>query len=51
MTCDGADVIANKIGLPSDLQVGDWLCMNGMGSYTFGPKSCFNGMESTTRVL
>lgn len=51
MTCDGADVIANNFAMPSTLKVGDWLCFGGMGSYTYGPKSSFNGMESTTRVF
>jgi len=39
------------MGLPNNLNVGDWLCLGGMGSYTFGPKSSFNGMESTTRIF
>lgn len=51
MTCDGADVIAKNTGLPEKLSVGDWLCYSGMGSYTYGPKSGFNGMHSTTRVF
>lgn len=51
MTCDGADVIARNVGFCGDAKVGDWLCFSGMGSYTFGPKSAFNGMESTTRVF
>jgi len=44
-------VIANNFAMPSTLKVGDWLCFGGMGSYTYGPKSSFNGMESTTRVF
>lgn len=51
MTCDGADVISRNTGFSSEVKVGDWLCFSGMGSYTFGPKSSFNGMESTTRVF
>lgn len=51
MTCDGADVIAKNTGFCADVKVGDWLCYSGMGSYTYGPKSAFNGMESTTRVF
>jgi len=50
MTCDGRDIIAQNIALPKDLQVGDWLCLDGMGAYTHGTKSNFNGMESTTKV-
>ena len=33
------------------MNVGDWLCFSGMGSYTYGPKSGFNGMQSTTRTF
>lgn len=51
MTCDGLDVISKNVGLPENLKVGDWLCLSGMGSYTFGPKSGFNGMHSTTRIF
>jgi len=36
MTCDGVDVIVNKMSLPKNLKEGDWLCLNGMGSYTYG---------------
>jgi len=50
MTCDGRDVISNNIKMPNDLQVGDWISMGGMGAYTVGPKSKFNGMKSTTKV-
>lgn len=50
MTCDGADIIAKNMVVPNDLQVGDWLCMQGMGSYTVGPKSTFNGMKSTAKI-
>ncbi|CAK69987.1 unnamed protein product (macronuclear) [Paramecium tetraurelia] len=50
MTCDGHDALAKNITLPSDMQVGDWLCMSGMGSYTIGPKSRFNGMKSTSKI-
>lgn len=51
MTCDGMDVIAKNMGLPENLKVGDWMCFSGMGSYTFGPKSEFNGMKSTSRIF
>jgi len=50
MTCDGRDVIANSVTMPDDMQVGDWISMGGMGSYTFGPRSKFNGMKSTTKI-
>lgn len=51
MTCDGMDVITKNIGVPSSLKVGDWLCVSGMGAYTYGCRSNFNGMRSTERVI
>ena len=51
MTCDGMDVIASSIGVPSTLKVSDWLCISGMGAYTYGCRSNFNGMKSTERVI
>lgn len=51
MTCDGMDVIANSIKVPSSLKVSDWLCISGMGAYTYGCRSNFNGMKSTERVI
>lgn len=50
MTCDGYDIIARNIPLPQGLAVGDWLVMAAMGSYTYGPKSTFNGMHSLDTV-
>lgn len=47
MTCDGMDIITKSINIPIDAQVGDWLCFNGMGAYTHGCRSNFNGMTST----
>jgi len=44
-------VIVKNFAMPSTMKVGDWLCFGGMGSYTIGPKSSFNGMESTTRIF
>lgn len=38
MTCDGRDVIANHLMIPDNMEVGDWMSMGGMGSYTFGPR-------------
>jgi len=51
MTCDGHDVIVKDIRVPQEIEVGDWLVFSGMGSYTFGPKSEFNGMKSTERIV
>jgi len=47
MTCDGLDIIAKAMDVPQEMKVGDWLCFSGMGSYTYGPRSTFNGMNST----
>lgn len=51
MTCDGMDIIAKSINVPSTLRVGDWLCVSGMGAYTYGCRSNFNGMKSTERII
>jgi len=51
MTCDGHDVIAKSIALPQHINVGDWLIIGGMGAYTVGPKSGFNGMEATKKII
>jgi diaminopimelate decarboxylase len=51
MTCDGMDVITKNMEVPSKLKVGDWLCLSGMGAYTYGCRSNFNGMKSTERVI
>lgn len=51
MTCDGHDVIVNTIRIPQEIQVGDWLVFSGMGAYTYGPRSEFNGMKSTERIV
>lgn len=37
--------------VPEDMNVGDWIVVGGMGAYTYGPKSGFNGMNSLTRVF
>lgn len=49
MTCDGRDIIATDFVIP-EMEVGDWMVFGGMGAYTVGPKSGFNGMEATTKV-
>jgi len=50
MTCDGLDIIAKSMSVPKEMKVGDWLCFSGMGSYTYGPRSTFNGMYSTETI-
>jgi ornithine decarboxylase len=47
MTCDGMDVITQNLHVPSEMKVGDWLIFGGMGAYTYGARSDFNGMKST----
>ncbi len=51
MTCDGMDIITKNISTPVDLKVSDWLCISGMGAYTYGCRSNFNGMKSTEKIL
>jgi len=51
MTCDGMDVITKSMDVPTNLKVSDWLCISGMGAYTYGCRSNFNGMKSTERVI
>ena len=46
MTCDGIDVIAKNAFVPVEMNVGDWLCVSGMGAYTYGSRTEFNGMKS-----
>ena len=47
MTCDGLDIISKNLVNPVDAKVGDWFCFGGMGAYTHGSKSTFNGMTTT----
>lgn len=51
MTCDGIDVITKKMAVPVSMKMGDWLCISGMGAYTCGSKSNFNGMKCTETVF
>jgi diaminopimelate decarboxylase len=32
------------------MKVGDWLCFSGMGSYTYGSRTTFNGMNSAETI-
>lgn len=50
MTCDGMDIITKNLGVPIDVKVGDWFCFSGMGAYTHGCKSNFNGMYTTETI-
>ena len=51
MTCDGLDIISNNFFVPEELDVGDWLCFSGMGAYTYGPRTTFNGMRSVSKII
>lgn len=51
MTCDGMDIIAKNLPIPVDMKVGDWLCFSGMGAYTHGCRSNFNGMTTTDQII
>ena len=51
MTCDGLDIISSNLAVPSEMKVGDWLCFSGMGAYTHGCRSNFNGMRSTEHIV
>lgn len=51
MTCDGMDIITKNINTPVEMKVGDWLCISGMGAYTYGCRSSFNGMQSTEKII
>lgn len=50
MTCDGRDILSEKFTLPRDIKIGDWIVLGGMGAYTIGSKSMFNGMIATDRI-
>jgi diaminopimelate decarboxylase len=51
MTCDGMDIITKNISTPVEMKVSDWLCISGMGAYTYGCRSNFNGMKSTEKII
>jgi len=50
MTCAENDIICKNIYAPN-LNVGDWIIFGGMGAYTYGVKSYFNGMKSTEKII
>jgi diaminopimelate decarboxylase len=51
MTCDGMDIITKNISVPREMKVSDWLVISGMGAYTYGCRSNFNGMKSTEKII
>lgn len=50
-TCDGIDVISQKIMLPGLLDVGDWLYFEEMGAYTKCSATRFNGFSDNHEVI
>ena len=45
-TCDSMDCIMKQTVLP-ELDIGDWLCFDNMGSYTMAAASTFNGFPKS----
>lgn len=50
-TCDGIDVISERIMLPALLDVGDWLFFEDMGAYTRCSATRFNGFSDNHEVI
>jgi len=41
-----SDVIASDIAIPENIEIGDWICWQGMGAYTYCASSNFYSMKS-----
>ncbi|CAI7676922.1 unnamed protein product [Penicillium pancosmium] len=50
-TCDGIDVITERIDLPGLLNTGDWLYFEEMGAYTKCSATRFNGFSDNHEVI
>jgi ornithine decarboxylase len=50
-TCDGIDVISERITLPGLVDVGDWLYFENMGAYTRCSATRFNGFTDNHDVI
>ncbi|KAJ9267243.1 hypothetical protein DTO195F2_476 [Paecilomyces variotii] len=50
-TCDGIDIISERITLPGLLDVGDWLYFENMGAYTRCSATRFNGFPDNHEVI
>ncbi|KAJ5565057.1 hypothetical protein N7513_001299 [Penicillium frequentans] len=50
-TCDGIDVISERIDLPGLLNTGDWLYFEEMGAYTKCSATRFNGFSDNHEVI
>ncbi len=45
-TCDNVDFLGDNYALPSEIQMGDFLQFNGLGAYSLGLRTNFNGFFS-----
>ncbi|KAJ5895221.1 hypothetical protein N7495_006912, partial [Penicillium taxi] len=50
-TCDGIDIITERINLPGLLDIGDWLFFEEMGAYTKCSATAFNGFSDNHEVI
>jgi ornithine decarboxylase len=50
-TCDGIDVITDRVFLPGVLDIGDWLYFENMGAYTKCSATKFNGFPDDHEVI
>ncbi|KAJ5675612.1 hypothetical protein N7462_008509, partial [Penicillium macrosclerotiorum] len=50
-TCDGIDVITERIDLPGLLNTGDWLYFEEMGAYTKCSATRFNGFSDNHEII
>ncbi|KAK7885760.1 Ornithine decarboxylase [Exophiala xenobiotica] len=50
-TCDGIDVITDRIFLPGVINIGDWLFFENMGAYTKCSATKFNGYNDDHQVV
>ena len=50
MTLDGTDIISTDVKVPCKLQIGDWLVFGGLGAYSSGMITKFNGMQAITKI-
>ena len=49
-TCDSVDYMPGPFQLPADVCEGDWIALDGMGSYMAASQSRFNGFYSDLQV-
>lgn len=55
-TCDSTDKVVPfehddlPIMLPNDLEIGDWICIGGLGAYSASVNTQFNSMRALTKI-